>query len=195
MKKSSDLAILLVWLATLFAIVGFGTGDASAQRRDYLTDAEIELVRDNQELDKRIVVLLTAMDRRLAAVGLVPAPSLGKKETEKWGPTPTGTRLELLTDAKKILQKAIDDIDNLAERPDALVVDPDVKNPKKFSDIFPKALRELAAAAVRLRPIFAQELEKATDRQEIGVLSDLADLCDQIIEASKKPLPDGKRKN
>ena len=33
---------------------------------------------------------------------------------------PTGSRLELLSDIKYILQKAIDDIDNLAENPKAV---------------------------------------------------------------------------
>ena len=41
---------------------------ALAQNRDYLTDEEIEMVRDTEEIDKRIDVLIRCIDRRFAVL-------------------------------------------------------------------------------------------------------------------------------
>lgn len=51
------------FFATLVAILSVTA--ASAQHRDYLTDAEIEIVRETQQLDNRVNVLVKIMDRRL----------------------------------------------------------------------------------------------------------------------------------
>ena len=42
---------------SIIVLGGMLAGDLSAQRRDYMTDEEIELVRINQDIDKRIYVL------------------------------------------------------------------------------------------------------------------------------------------
>ena len=59
---------------------------AAAQQREHLTPEEIELVRDNQELDLRTGVFIKAAERRLLAV-TNPAESAknAPKEKEKWG--------------------------------------------------------------------------------------------------------------
>src|SRR4051812_17568689 len=89
---------------------------ASAQRRDYATNSEDEIIREAQQIDQRIDVLTHMADRRFGVLKIdVGAPS--KKENEAWGPLPDGTRLQLLDDIRRIVQKAVDDIDNLAERP------------------------------------------------------------------------------
>ena len=49
------------------ALLSF-SGPAPAQKRDHLTDAESELIRFHQELDKRIEVLIKAADRRMAMI-------------------------------------------------------------------------------------------------------------------------------
>src|SRR3954451_9003262 len=107
-------------LAVIFALIVSAT--ASAQSRDYLTDQEIEVVRDAQQIDERIDVLVHMIDRRLTVLGVGPA-SAKKEKLDVWGPAPTGTRVQLLNDIKQILQKAVDDIDNLSERPASMVVD------------------------------------------------------------------------
>src|SRR5215203_2843659 len=85
---------------------------ANAQkRRDYLTEAEIELVREAQEIDIRVAVLTKAIDRRLAVLN-----NQTPKEKEVWGELPKGSRAKLLGDVEKLLGKAIDDVDNVAER-------------------------------------------------------------------------------
>lgn len=162
---------------------------AAAQQRDYLTSEEIEVVRDVQELDLRMEVLVHAIDRRLVVLKIDPGTPQ-KKEKEAWGALPSGTRAQLLDDVRQLLQKAIDDIDNLSLRPDSMVVDPDAAKDKKkvkgFNDIFPKAVRTLAAAASRYQPILKTEIDKTTDKMEQGILMDAIDKCDQIVAASAK---------
>ncbi len=171
---------------------------ADAQRRDYLTDQEIELVRDAQSIDDRVGVLVRAMDRRFDVLKInIGRTAKEQKESAEWGPLPTGARLDLLTDNKRIMQKAIDDIDNLAARPDSMVApDPDAKKPKGYAEVFPKAVRVLASAAARYRPVLNNELSNATDGKEKGVLMDLIESCDEIAEAvTKLPAEIKKAKN
>ena len=87
-------------------------------------------------------------------------------------------------------QKAIDDIDSLAERPDsAILPDPSDKKAKQsFHDVFPKAVRTLADAARRYQPALKSELDKQTDPSEKGSILDSLEMCDQII-ASLERLP------
>jgi hypothetical protein len=156
-----------------------------AAQRDYFTDAEIELIRDAQQIDQRIDVLIHAIDRRFGVLNInVGAPS--RRPPGDWSELPSGTRLELLYDIKHILRKAVDDIDNLAERPDSMVIDPNLKKPKGYSELFPKAVRSLAAAAERYKPALKVELGKSNDAREKGVILDTLEMCDEIIAAVAK---------
>lgn len=162
-------------------------------QRDYFTDAEIELIRDAQQIDQRIIVLTHAIDRRFGVLNLnVSAPP--KKPPGDWGELPIGARIEMLADIKYILRKAVEDIDNLAERPESIVIDVNEKKPKGYSELFPKAVRLLAAAAERYRPVFKTELDKTNSDAEKGVILDSIEMCDEIITsvaklpaATKKP--------
>lgn len=182
-KRSDRRAKFLLIAISLFTI-HCSLFTASAQQRDYFTDAEIEIIRDEQQIDKRVNVLTHAIDRRFGVLNInVAAP---KKPAGEWGELPKGTRIELLADIKYILRKAIEDIDNLAERPDSMVLDPNEKKPKGYSDIFPKAVKSLAAAATRYRPVFKTELDKTTSEAEKGVILDSIEMCDEIIAAVSK---------
>lgn len=157
----------------------------SAQR-DYLTDEEIELIRDAQQIDKRIELLAKIIDRRFHLLNI---NVNGAKPTgQEWGEPPKGTRVELFSDIRNILQKAVDDIDNLAARPDSMVIDPneDKKKKKGFADLFPKAVRTLAAAARRYEPALKQSLDTAKDEREKGLISGSIDLCNDIVAALQK---------
>src|SRR4029078_6627383 len=58
-------------LVSILAVVFISASSSSAQsRRDYMTDAEIELVRDAQDIDARIDVLTKMIDRRFAVLKL-----------------------------------------------------------------------------------------------------------------------------
>ncbi|HMJ09213.1 MAG TPA: hypothetical protein VK468_09415 [Pyrinomonadaceae bacterium] len=155
---------------------------ASAQRRDFMTEPEIELVRDNQDIDMRVDVLVKMIDRRFAAlkidVGGWQPPS---KESDKWGEPPTGTRLELLTDIRLLLQKAIDDIDDVAAH-DANAQTQNKTNGK----LFPKAVRSLAAAATRYSLVLKPMPAAAANERERTVLLDSIEFCDEIIASVEK---------
>lgn len=156
----------LILPAAIFCAALFFPGEANAQRRDYLTDAEIELVRDAQEIDLRISVLTRAVERRLDAIN-----NKAVKENEKWGEAPKGTRIQLLADIEKLLQKAIDDVDDVASR-------------NKDNKLFPKAVHKFADACRAYQPQFKTFLDATKDEKERGVLLGSIEKCDSVIEAS-----------
>jgi len=186
-------------ITVLIALALVALPQAAKAQRDYFSEAEIELIRNNQEIDKRIDVLVHAIDRRFGVLKLnVSAPKRSVKD-EEWGELPTGSRLELLYDIKRILQKAIDDIDSLSERPNSAAIsdpsDPDQKKSKGFEVLFPKAVRSLAAAAARYQPVLKAELDKNNDKAETGSIMDSLEMCDQIIPAVQKLPAEVKKKN
>ena len=78
--------VILVCGSLLFA----SDAQAQSQKRDHLTEQEVDLVRENQELDKRIEVFIKAADRRLLVLTNPNATQKKKKEEEDWGPLPRG---------------------------------------------------------------------------------------------------------
>ena len=148
---------------------------ANAQRRDYLTDEEVELVRDNQQIDLRIGVLTKAIDRRFLVINndASQAKQIAKDE-EKWGELPKGSRPLLLWNIERILQKAIDDIDDVAA------------HTKTDSEFFPKAIFKLADACQIYTPKLKTILDSSNDEKEKGSLIGALDSCSQIVEASAK---------
>jgi hypothetical protein len=174
------LFIILVFLIAVFLPTA-----ASAQR-DFLTPEEVEIVRNSQEIDTRIEVLTQAIDRRFAVMSLdVQAPKV--KKNGDWGELPKGTRAELFLDIRRLIQKAVDDIDNLAERPESAVApDPAMrKGDTSYATLFPRAVRNLAAAAQRYMPVLKSQLDGG-DNSEKGSILDSLELCHQIIEAVAK---------
>lgn len=170
----------------LFCLSLFTT---AAAQRDNFTPEEIELVRDAQEIDRRIEVLTQIIDRRFGALKIdVGGLKVSEKDSKKWGELAPSTRLELLLDIRRILQKAIDDIDSLAERPDSIVIEEPEKGkkPKTYQDLFPKAVRSLASAAERYRPALKTELDREPGNAEKGSILATLDSCDQIISAVAK---------
>jgi hypothetical protein len=178
---------LVLFQFGIAVIVGLASAAVSAQFRDYFTDDEVEMVREAQFIDRRMDVLIHCIDRRWAVLKVAGAPVVSEKDKDNWGPMPTGTHTELLGDIKQILQKAIDDIDNLAERPDSapLPLDPKEK-PKKKDDLFPKAVRKLAAAAERYKPLLQKELDVTKEKREVGILQDAVEMCDEITASVTK---------
>lgn len=153
----------------------------NSTKRDHLTEQEVELVREAQALDKRTEVFIRAAERRLQVInGTVPAVATSKqaqKEMDKWGPLPKGTRAELLTDFAKILDEAINNIDDVAAR--------DAKNP-----LIHKSLRKLATAVNNFLPQINQLRASARDGEELAALEDALDNMQQIMEAAKRlPAP------
>jgi len=169
------LALALLTFAVL-------TTTAAGQRRDYVTEHEAEIIREAQEVDLRIEALMKFIDRRLAAAGIAGHKwELPKKNSELWGPEPAGTRSQLLSDIRRTLQKAIDDIDDIASRSSTAIEGNEVGG-----KLFPKAMRNLIASATRFKPIFEAELAKTKTESDRGLIIQSIEFCDQILEASSK---------
>ena len=164
----------------VFALFSIFVSVAGAQRRDFVTEEEAELIREHQEIDMRIEVITKFIDRRLAAAGIAGHTwSAPKKNSEKWGAEPKGTRTELLSDVRRLLQKSIDDVDDIASRTSTAI-----EGNEATGKLFPKAVRNLAAAATRYKPILGTELSRSKDQSERGLLQQSIEFCDQIIEAA-----------
>ncbi|MGI8898578.1 MAG: hypothetical protein ACR2IB_09320 [Pyrinomonadaceae bacterium] len=171
------LALLCLPALTLFISAG------AFQSRDHLTPQEVELVKDTQVLDQRIEIFVKAADRRLLVLTGVDAPSPKqlKKDSEKWGDLPNGSRAELLGDIAKILDEAITNIDDVSAR--------DEKNP-----LIHKALRKLAAEATRIFDQLRPLREQAKGDAEVARFEELRENAESILEAAKKLPPPVEKK-
>ena len=176
---------------TLFTLLLLGTmlfaHTANAQRRDHLTPQEVDLVKEAQALDKRIDVFIKAADRRLlvlnggaATVNAKDAKQL-KKDSERWGELPTGTRAELVNDIARILDEAITNIDDVSAR--------DERNP-----LIAKSLRKLAQS---VNSIMTQLKPLSTDAKsdaEIASFELLNEDAQSILEAANRLPPEVEKK-
>src|ERR1043165_6137526 len=166
--------ILLTLSLSLF--VGFS---AQAQQRDHLTPQEVDLVKEAQALDKRIDVFIKAAERRMMVINNsadANAKQL-KKDSERWGELPTGSRAELVSDIAKILDEAITNIDDVSAR--------DERNP-----LIGKSLRKLAqtvnAMMAQLKPLASEAKSDA----EIASFELLNEDTQSILEAANKLPPE-----
>lgn len=183
--KSRSNPRLLHSLIVILALLLFWA-PAQAQR-DHFTDAETDLIRFYQELDKRIEVMIKAADRRFAIINGTAQPSTKKlvKDEPEWGEAPKGTRAELLGDVAGILDEAITNIDDVSRR--------DEKNP-----MISRSLRKLTAAASGYLNQLNVLKGKATDADEIAAIERVGENANQILEVGGKlptaPPEDPKKK-
>ena len=156
-----------------------------SQSRDHLTEKEVDLVKEAQELDKRIDVFVKAADRRLLALnGTIDAANAKqlKKDSELWGELPTGTRSELVGDIARILDEAITNIDDVSGR--------DERNP-----LIAKALRKLATEATRIVEQIKPLSTHAKGDAEVASFEQLMENAQSILDAANKlPPPTEKKK-
>jgi hypothetical protein len=177
------LALLAVVLVTA------ATPARASQRREYLTAREVERVRDNQQLDKRVSVFVKAAERRLLmltdaqAAAKEAAKDAAQKEEQRQHPdlpeyseyadAVSGTRTELLSDIANILDEAITNVDDSAVH-------------SEKSPLVPKAVRKLAEASARMLPRLEAMREGMTDEAERGQLEQAIENAQQIVAAVKK---------
>lgn len=167
-----------------FASAIFSIGADAQVRRDNLTYEEIEMIRDEQLLDGRMEIYVKAIDRRLTVLQNTASTRAEeiKKDSEKWGELPKGTRAELLSDIEKILDESINKIEDVSDR--------DAKN-----DLIPYSIHVLADAVKRFAPEFEKLKDATTDSREIGLINNALDSCEQVLEAASKiPKPTKKPK-
>ena len=152
---------------------------AAPPQRDHLTPQEVDLVKEAQILDKRIDVFIKAAERRLMVINNSAAANakLLKKDSERWGELPTGSRAELVGDIARIFDEAITNIDDVSAR--------DERNP-----LIGKSLRKLATA---VNTILGQLKPLSTDAKsdaEIASFEMLNEDAQSILEAANKLPPE-----
>jgi hypothetical protein len=166
--------LLLILFISLF--VGFS---AQAQSRDHLTQQEVDLVKEAQILDKRIDVFIKAVERRMMVINNSASANAKvlKKDSERWGELPTGSRAELVGDIARIFDEAITNIDDVSSR--------DERNP-----LIAKALRKLAQAVnstmAQLKPLSTEAKSDA----EIASFELLNEDAQSILEAATRLPPE-----
>lgn len=170
--------ILLTLSLSLF--VGFS---AQAQSRDHLTQQEVDLVKDAQILDKRIDVFIKATERRMMVINNSAAANakLLKKDSERWGELPTGSRAELVSDIARILDEAITNIDDVSSR--------DERNP-----LIAKSLRKLAQAVNSIMTQLKPLATEAKSDAEIASFELLNEDAQSILEAANRLPPEVEKK-
>ena len=175
--------ILLTSLLVLFIGPTFFAKGSTLQKRDHLTPQEVDLVKDARALDKRIEVFIKAAERRLMVINNSSAANAKqlKKDSEKWGELPTGSRADLVADIAHILDEAITNIDDVSSR--------DERNP-----LISKSLRKLAqfvnTIMGQLKPLSA---EAKTDA-EVASFELLNEDAQSILEAATKLPPEVEKK-
>ena len=181
-------AIGILSAAIIITFISFGM-TVNGQRREHLTSQEIELVREFQEIDRRMEIFVRAVERRLLAIeGTANLDRDGlkklEKERDKWGELPFEPRPQLLSDIDKILDEAISKIEDVAER--------DSK-----SELFPAAVYVLADGAAGFIPRLESLTGKVADAREAALINSAVAHCRDIVQASsqvERPVK-GKKKN
>lgn len=160
-------------LLALCACLCVAAAPAAAQRREHLTPEEIELVRDNQELDARTKVFIAAAERRLLAVtNPAEAAKNAPKEKEKWGEV-RGTPTQLFYDISKILDEAVVNVDDVAEH-----------NPE--SPLLRKSLYMLSEATTRMLPALTKLREGVQSEAEADQLDRALETAREITAAARE---------
>src|ERR1044072_3630389 len=153
------------------------------QGRDHLTQQEVDLVKDAQVLDKRTEVFIKAAERRLLVLNNSAAANAKqlKKDSEKWGELPTGSRAELMSDISKILDEAITNIDDVSSR--------DENNP-----LIAKSLRKLGSAVNSIMEQLKPLSTEAKSDAEVASFEMLNEDAQSILEALAKLPPEVEKK-
>jgi hypothetical protein len=160
-------------LLALFITLNCFAPSVRARQREHLTDEEIELVRDNQELDKRTAVFIKAAERRLLAVTDPEAAAKEQaKDKEQWGEI-KGTRAQLFYDISKILDEAVTNVD------DSALHDPN-------SPLLRKSLYMLSQAAARILPQLDKLRPSAQSEAEADNLDRAIETAKEITEAASQ---------
>jgi nucleotide-binding universal stress UspA family protein len=146
---------------------------AAARQREHLTPEEIELVRDNQELDARTDVFIKAAERRLLAItNPAEAAKNAARDKEKWGEV-KGSREQLFYDISKILDEAVVNVDDWGEH-----------HPE--SPLLRRSLYMLAEEANRLLPELTKLREAAASEGEADQLERALETAREITDAAKE---------
>lgn len=170
MSKFQRSTFLKLCLALVSSSVFFVASQAQTEKRDHLTEQEVDLIREFQEIDKRTEVFIKAAERRLLVLA-DPNATQKKKEEETWGPLPRGTKLELLQDYKHILEEAEEKLD-------------DWNNRGGNDKLLPKALSKFKEAATRHIAQLRAMTPQLTDKREQRALAEAIAEAEVVTKAS-----------
>ena len=169
----------------LTLVISLLLANTALAQRDYLTPQEVDLVKEAQILDKRIDVFIRAAERRLIVINGSASSAANakqlKKDSERWGELPTGSRAELVSDIARIVDAAIDNIDNVSMH--------DERSP-----LIGKSLRKLAASANSIMAQLKPLSEQAKSDAEIASFEQLNEGVQSIMEAATKLPPEVEKK-
>jgi hypothetical protein len=156
---------------------------AATPQRDHLTPQEVDLVKEAQALDKRIDVFIKAVERRLMVINNSAAANAKqlKKDSERWGELPTGSRAQLVGDIARIFDEAITNIDDVSAR--------DERNP-----LIAKSLRKLASSVNTIMGQLKPLSTEAKSDAEIASFELLNEDAQSILEAANKLPPEVDKK-
>lgn len=164
---------LLLLLCSLSSPVAAAMHARIAPQREHLTPEEVELVRNNQELDKRTGVFVKAVERRLGALSdPKTAEKLSEKELAQWG-TINGTSTQLLSDVEHILEEAITNIE-------------DASIHSEKSSLIPSSLRKLGEAAKGFLPRVQSLRDRLEGEAAQASLNRVTESLEEIITAAGK---------
>ncbi len=159
----------LVYIILLSVLV-LTSVQAQKTKRDHLTEQEVDLVREYQEIDKRVEIFAKAADRRLLVL-TDPNATQKKREEEMWGPLPTGSKLELLSDYKRILEEVEEKLD-------------DAFNHDSKDKLLIKAVSRLKDAIGKQIPQLRALESKLTDKREQRALQAAIEEAETVSKAS-----------
>lgn len=176
--KSRTLICLSLLLALIVPLQA-----SPVQKRDHLTPQEVDLIKEAQILDKRIDVFIKAAERRLMVINGTAATNAKqlKKDAERWGELPTGSRFELVGDIARIYDEAITNIDNVSEH--------DERNP-----LIPKSLRKLAQSVTSTMDQIKPLRSEAKSEADIASLELLNEDAQSILQAANRLPPEVDKK-
>src|ERR1044072_2797559 len=164
--------ITRILLTLLISLITGSTFIVNAQQRDHVTEQEVDLVKEAQALDKRVDVFIKAAERRMMVINNSAGANAKqlKKDAERWGELPTGSRAELVSDIARILDEAITNIDDVSER--------DERNP-----LIAKSLRKLATAVNTIMTDLKPMSAEAKGDAEVASFELLHEDAQSILEA------------
>lgn len=173
---------IVICLSLLLSLI-FPLQASPIQKRDHLTPQEVDLVKEAQILDKRIDVFVKAAERRMMVITGTAASNAKqlKKDAERWGELPTGSRFELVGDIARIYDEAITNIDDVSTR--------DERNP-----LIPKALRRLAQSVTTTMEQIKPLRDEAKSEADVASLELLNEDAQAILAAATKLPPEVDKK-
>jgi hypothetical protein len=102
-------------LALLLGALALASPVRAQRRGEYMTDGELDLVRDIRRIDHRVEVFLKVADRRLVALANANGET-GDTRFQKFGPLPKGSQIDLLDDYRRTIEELMVKFDDEFER-------------------------------------------------------------------------------